>query len=76
MKFRKKQARGMDLINEIAGRFTTMIEELEMGVIDCREEQEGITDQMELLNQRNDTLRTSINRANLITDNLNKLLGT
>lgn len=43
----KKKSRGMDLIEEVAGRFTAMVDELEEGVNDCQNEQIGIRAQIE-----------------------------
>jgi len=71
----KKKTRGAELIEEVAGRFTTMIEELEEGAIDCQEEQAGVRAQIESLNQRDAMLNTSVERAAKIAENLRTLLG-
>jgi len=71
----KKKARGIELIDEVAGRFTTMIEELDEGVADCKAEREGIRAQIESLNQRDGVLDTSVKRAAAIATNLRTLLG-
>jgi len=71
----KKKARGIELINEVAGRFTTMIEELDNGVSDCKAERETIRTQIEALNQRDCVLDASVKRAAAIATNLRTLLG-
>ncbi|KKN70868.1 hypothetical protein LCGC14_0426510 [marine sediment metagenome] len=71
----KKKLRGIELIDAVAGRFNTMIEELDEGVSDCRMEQNGIRDQIESLNQRSASLNASVERASTIATNLRSLLG-
>ena len=71
----KKKARGIELIDEVAGRFTTMIEELDEGVADCRAEQTAVKAQIEELHQRDSVLDSSVKRAAAIATNLRTLLG-
>lgn len=71
----KKKLRGMDLIDEVAGRFTAMVDELEEGISDCKNEQTGISSQIESLVHRNDILDLSVQRASEMSKNLNKLVG-
>ncbi len=71
----KKKLRGIELIDEVAGRFTTIIDELDVGVDDCKAERNNILTQIESLNQRDTELDTSIKRAAAIATNLRTLLG-
>ncbi len=71
-----KGTRGIELINEVANRFSNMIEELDQGVTDCQTEQTGIQDTIEQLQERNITLDSSVKRAITIATNLRTLLGT
>lgn len=77
MLFAKKveKARGMELIEEVAGRFLDMVDELNSGVDDCHKEQESIRATIENLKKRNETLTRSVQRAETITTNLRTLLG-
>lgn len=71
---KKKKARGIELIYEVAGRFTDMIDELECGVEDCNAERNGLKAQMEKLHERDSVLTTSINKAVAMASNLRELL--
>lgn len=70
-----KKAQGIELINEVAGRFNDMVDELDQGVEDCRNEQISITNEIECLRERNACLDTSVKRAATIATNLRTLLG-
>lgn len=72
----KKKARGMELIDEVAGRFMTMVEELDEGINDCQIEREGIQAQIDSLTQRDGVLDSSVKRAKTIATNLRGLLGS
>lgn len=72
---KKKEARGIELIDEVAGRFTEMIDELECGVEDCNAECSDIQSQIEELNRRESILNSSIKRAVAMASNLRDLLG-
>lgn len=72
---RKKKVRGIELIDEVAGRFTTMLDELDEGVEDCLVERVDIRTHIEQLNQRDAILDSSVNRAATIASNLRGLLG-
>jgi hypothetical protein len=71
----KKKAQGIKLIEEVAGRFTTMIEELERGADDCQHECAGIQTQIQMLNQRDTELCSSITQAQKLASNLRNLIG-
>lgn len=71
----KKKARGTELIEEVAGRFTSMVEELDSGVADCVDERTIIEGEIEMLRQRDLDLDSSIKRAAAIATNLRTLLG-
>jgi len=77
MFFKKKvkKSRGIELIDEVAGRFITIIDELDEGVCDCRGEQSMVKTQIEMLNQRNVILEASVIKASGIVSNLRSLLG-
>jgi len=72
----QKKARGMELIDEVAGRFMTMVEELDEGVNDCQAEREGIKAQIDSLMQRDSILDSSVKRAKAISANLCNLLDS
>lgn len=71
----KKKAHGIELIDEVMARFTTMIDELDEGANSCECEQTGIRSQIESLHQRNAILDSSIKRAVSIATNLRTLIG-
>lgn len=73
--FGGKKVQGIELIEEVAGRFTTMIEELEKGAKDCEHECTGIHTQIEMLDQRNNELCHSITQAQKLASNLRKLIN-
>lgn len=77
MFFKKKvkRSRGMELIDEVADRFTAIIDELDQGVADCRAERSVIQSQVELLHQRDAALDASVIKASGIASNLQSLLG-
>lgn len=70
-----KKAQGIELINEVAGRFSTMIEELDEGVSDCQQERQGIRTTIEQLHERDGVLDSSVKRAAAIASNLRNLIG-
>jgi len=70
---RKKQ--GTALIDEVADRFTIMIEELDQGIVDCASERESIQEQIKVLNQQDLVLNASIHKAKTIASNLRQLIG-
>lgn len=72
---KQKKACGIELINEVMERFTSMIDELNTGVCDCQNEQADIRLQIESLNQRDVVLNSSIEKAETITRNLQTLVG-
>lgn len=63
------------MINEVAGRFSEMIDELHNGIADCQAEQDRIKTNIEHLRQRDEVLSSSVDRASTMTDNLRKLVG-
>lgn len=69
------KAKGIELIDEVAGRFNNMIDELNRGVDDCQNERGGIQTQIEQLHQRDAILDSSVKRATTIASNLRKLIG-
>lgn len=71
----EKKACGVDLINEVAGRFSAIIDDLDEGVSDCRCEQSTIKSEIETLHQRDATLEASVLKASGIASNLRTLLG-
>lgn len=70
-----KKAQGIELIDEVAERFSTMIDELNDGVHDCQSERVIIRDQIESLGQRDAILDSSMKRAGTIVSNLRNLIG-
>lgn len=77
MLFGKKvnKLRGVELINEVSDRFKTMIDDLDQGVADCRDEQSSIKATVEQLNERSDSLDKSAWQAAHVATNLRTLLG-
>ncbi len=73
--FGKKEVQGIELIDEVTGRFITMIGELERGVEDCEHECTNIHNQIQTLNQRSDELCSSITQAKKLTSNLRNLIN-
>lgn len=71
----KKKSQGIKLIDEVIGRFGPMIEELTVGIADCRSEQAHDGDQIELYTAHKAILDSSVNRAETIISNLRKLIG-
>lgn len=72
---RKEKTRGIELIEEVMARFTTMIDELNEGVDNCRDERVEIQDQIASLHQRDVVLDQSLQKAATITSNLRNLIG-
>jgi hypothetical protein len=72
---KKKKSQGIELIDEVMGRFSTMVTELTTGVHDCEDEKADIESQIESLHQRDVVLASSIKRAEIITKNLRSLIG-
>lgn len=77
MNFMKKikKARGVELIEKVAEKFGGMIEELDQGADDCREEQVGIRMTVEQLKERDTKLGVSVSKASTIASNLRAILG-
>ena len=71
----KKKVHGIELIEEVAGRFNTMIEELERGAKDCQHEYAGIQTQIQMLNQRRADLNCSVEQAEKLASNLRNLIS-
>ncbi len=67
--------RGVDLINKVAGQFSTMIEELEQGSCDCESDCAAIQEQMSVLTTRHSFLEKSSGRAVKIAARLRELIG-
>lgn len=74
-KKKKVELQGQALIGDVVGKFSTMIENLEKGINDCKVEQEGINDQIDSLMTRNQALGSSINHGNKLCTKLSELLG-
>ena len=72
---KKKETRGIELIDEVAGRFSSMIDELDQGVADCRNEQTNIHINIDQLQERDATLDSSVKRAAAMATNLRTLIG-
>lgn len=70
-----KKVRGIELIDKVSDRFTTMIEELTEGMADCDDERKNIQIQIQQLGQRDAILNSATKRARTITNNLRTLLG-
>ncbi len=70
-----KKVQGIELINEVAGRFSDMVNELDQGINDCAGEQQDIQTKIESLNERHIMLDSSVVRAKAIAANLRTILG-
>lgn len=73
--FGKKKIRGIALIDEVAGRFDDMVEELNAGIDDCVAEQGEIIVTIDQLRNRRNVLQKSVDKANRIATNLRSILG-
>lgn len=72
----KQDVKGRDLINEVLGRFESMIDDLERGVADCQAEIEGKRDLIRELQTDTMRLSTAVEKAESVSANLKKLLGS
>lgn len=73
--FMKRKMFGIELINEVSDRFSDMVDKLNQGVVDCRNEQIENNVAIKQLQDRNDTLGSSVSRAASIATGLRTLLG-
>lgn len=72
---RKAKAKGIDLINNVADRFTAMVDELDRGAADCQAEREDIRGQIESLKTRDGELDSAVQKAATLAANLRTLMG-
>ena len=71
----EKKAKGVDLINKVAGQFSSMIADLEDGSDDCQCDCVAIQEQMSVLTTRHSFLEKSSGRAVKIAARLKELIG-
>ena len=71
----EKKAEGVELINQVAGQFNSMISDLEDGSVDCQCDCAGIQEQMSALTTRHSFLKTASDRAIKIASRLKELIG-
>lgn len=71
----RKRAKGIELIEKVAGRFDAMIEELDRGSSDCKSEQDENSTTIQQLQNRNGILELANARAQSIATNLRALIG-
>lgn len=72
---KKKRLQGIQLIDEVTGRFTSMIDELDEGVDNCQEERRDIYNQISLLTQRDTILAEATGRAERLVVNIKSLMS-
>ena len=70
-----KKAKGVDLINQVAGKFSSMISDLEDGHEDCQCDCAAIQQQMSSLTTRHSFLEDASSRAVKIAARLKELIG-
>jgi len=70
-----KKAEGVELINQVAGQFSTMIADLEDGSDDCQCDCAAIQEQMSALTTRHSFLEKASDRAIKIAARLKELIG-
>ncbi len=75
LKKKEEKPRGRKLVAEVIGRFTDIAAELESGIEDCMTERDGVRNQIQALNQEEESLTDSIGRAATVKGNLLKILG-
>ena len=73
---KKSSASGVQLIEEVIGQFTDMIDKLKQGVEDCRSEQCGITEQIQELRQKDAVLDKAAGRAGGLCMQLENMIPT
>ena len=71
----EKKAKGVELINKVAGQFSDMIADLEDGHEDCQRDCSAIQEQVAILTTRHSFLEKSSDRAVKIATRLKELIG-
>ena len=71
-----KEMKGRDLIDDVLGKFESMIDSLWKGIAECKEEMDANNSMMNNLQSENEQLSTAMGKAENVITNLNKLLGS
>jgi len=70
----KKKVRGVDLVEDVVGRFDELIKDLIEAKDECYEEIGGIEMQMQILQDRKDRVQEASSKATVVAENLRKIL--
>ena len=73
--FGKTKKYGEALIAEVTGKFEDLVTQLERGVADCQDEQDGIKVQIETLKFRDKNLSGAVLRGQTMAQKLRDLTG-